>query len=549
MSANPYKVLALKYRPDNFADLIGQDVLVQTLTNAINTNRIANAFLLTGIRGVGKTTTARIIARALNCTGEDGNGSATISPCGVCANCKSIRESRHPDIMEMDAASRTGVDDIREIIENARYLPTSARYKIFIIDEVHMLSKNAFNALLKTLEEPPAHVKFIFATTEIRKIPITILSRCQRFDLRRIDNETLVNHLANIAAKEDAQIEREALEMIANASEGSVRDSLSMLDQAISHAEGAVTAAMTRDMLGLADKTKVIDIFDNIAKGEAAAALDILKELYEASADPVLVLNDLLEYTWLTTKLKVMPKLDMTGLIPQNEYSRAKDMAEKLPMSYLTRCWQMLMKGIGEAKAASNTYNAAEMILVRLAYISDLPSPAAIISNMQKSPQGDMQAAGGNASQSYGSPQGGGSSAALAANPVMQPAYSPDNETVAYINNFNELAELFNVNKEALLHNWLVTDVNLVRFEQGKLEISVSSVTSPDYIKRVSQCLRDWTGKNWVIVTSHTKGQETLQQKREADMLELKNQLAKEPVVAKILEIFPGSYISRFDKK
>jgi DNA polymerase-3 subunit gamma/tau len=543
--SNPYKVLALKYRPDSFADLIGQEVLVQTLTNAINTNRLANAFLLTGIRGVGKTTTARIIARALNCTGIDGKGAPTVTPCGVCANCKSIKESRHPDIMEMDAASRTGVDDIREIIDNSRYLPTSARYKIFIIDEVHMLSKNAFNALLKTLEEPPAHVKFIFATTEIRKIPITILSRCQRFDLRRVENEILVPHLTKIASNESATIEREAIEMIANASEGSVRDSLSLLDQAISHSEGTVTAQITRDMLGLADKTKVIDIFDNIAKGETAAALEILKELYDASADPVLVLNDLLEYSYLVTKLKVMPKLNLTGLIPENEYQRAKEMSVALPMSYLTRCWQMLLKGISEAKNAPNTFSAAEMILVRLAYLSDLPSPAAIINNMQKNNTTARPMGTGAPS----APVSHAPSGNIAANPMTIPAYDTESETLAYINNFNELAELFNLNKEALLYNWLLSEVHLIRFEQGRLELSLSSHVSPDFIKRVSQCLRDWTGKNWVVVASHAKGQSTLQEKRDSDKEVLKKQLANQPNISKILEIFPGAYISKFEEK
>jgi len=506
-----YKVLALKYRPDSFADLIGQDVLVQTLTNAINTNRIANAFLLTGIRGVGKTTTARIIARVLNCTGEDGKGAPTITPCGVCNNCVSIKESRHPDVLEMDAASRTGVDDIREIIESVRYLPTSARYKIYIIDEVHMLSKNAFNALLKTLEEPPAHVKFIFATTEIRKIPITILSRCQRFDLRRVENETLVNHLSNIAQKESSEIEREALEMIANASEGSVRDSLSLLDQAISHSDSKVTAKMARDMLGLADKAKVIDIFSSIAEGKTAEALDFLKELYNASADPVLVLNDLLEFSYLVTKLKVMPNLNLIGKVPESEFKKAKLLAEKLPMSYLTRSWQMLLKGLGEVKVAPDSFAACEMILIRLAYASDLPSPAALISKLQNTSNAPTPPSAG------GAPRGGHASpSSYSSAPAYQTESAPntENETVSYVNNFNELAELFKIKGESLLYNWLLADARLIKFEQGRIELSLSSHIAPDFPQRVSRHLKEWTGKNWVVVASHQEGQATLEEQR-----------------------------------
>jgi DNA polymerase-3 subunit gamma/tau len=533
----PYKVLALKYRPDNFDSLIGQDVLVRTITNAINTNRIANAFLLTGIRGVGKTTTARIIARVLNCVGEDGNGNATPNPCGVCVNCKSIKEDRHPDVMEMDAASRTGVDDIREIIDSSRYLPTMARYKIYIIDEVHMLSKNAFNALLKTLEEPPPHVKFIFATTEIRKIPITILSRCQRFDLRRIDNETLVPFLEGIAKKENAEIERGAIEMIAHASEGSVRDSLSLLDQAISHSDSKVTETMARDMLGLADKTKVIDIFDQIAKGETAAALEALKDLYHASADPILVMQDLIEFTYLVTKLKVMPKLVLTGLIPENEYVRAKDMAEKLPMSYLTRAWQLGLKGLSEARVAPDSFAAIEMILIRLAHISDVPSPAAMIKNLQESPP--------------------------VARPVQMPApqaeiveqvpslFEPPpaanlDEPKSTISNFNQLVELFKVKRETLLYNWLLSEAALVKFEQGKVELKLTKNVAPDFLKRVSQCLKDWTGENWVAIASaDVEGNAvSLHEKRVTDEANLKKELSNSADVNKILETFPGAYIT-----
>ena len=319
-------------------------------------NRIANAFLLTGIRGVGKTTTARIIARVLNCIGEDGKGKETPNPCGVCSNCKSIKEDRHPDVLEMDAASRTGIDNIREIIDSVKYLPTASRYKIYIIDEVHMLSKSAFNALLKTLEEPPTHVKFIFATTEIRKIPITILSRCQRFDLRRIENDVMTEHLAKISENEGADIDQEALSIIANASEGSARDALSLLDQAISHSAGKITAESIRDMLGLADNSKIIDLFKQVAEGNSEASLSIFKDLYDNGADPILVTQDLLEFTYLVTKLKIAPSLNLKGQMAQSELDKAKDLAQSLPMSYLTRCWQMLLKGLNEAQNAHNSF-------------------------------------------------------------------------------------------------------------------------------------------------------------------------------------------------
>lgn len=542
MTTSPYKVLALKYRPKNFEDLIGQEVLVRTITNAIETNRIANAFVMTGIRGVGKTTTARIIARVLNCIGADGKGGPTPQPCGVCTNCISISEDRHPDVLEMDAASRTGVDDIREIIDNSRYLPTMARYKIFIIDEVHMLSKNAFNALLKTLEEPPAHVKFIFATTEIRKIPITILSRCQRFDLRRIDNEILVPFLRRISDKEQADIETEALQMIANASEGSVRDSLSLLDQAISHSDGKVTAIMTQTMLGLADKSKIMDIFDHIAGGEIEKALAVFRQLYDASADPVLVLQDLLEFNYLVTKIKVMPSISLAGFVPENEYARAKEISGKLGMAYLTRSWQMLLKGLDEVKSAANTLHAAEMILIRLAYVSDLPSPAALVKKMQG--QG-APAGAAPVRQAQSAPAG---VMAHAYAPQVAPSMLPEHEPVMQLHTFDALVELFKINKEPLLYNWLVSEAQLVSMKPGRLELGINRDTSADFPKRVSQCLKNWTGQHWMIATSESAGMVSLrEQKKQAD-LQLRNALLRHPDVAKVLEIFPGATVAEIVK-
>ena len=348
----PYRVLARKYRPSNFAEMIGQDALVRTLTNAIATGRIAQAFILTGVRGVGKTTTARIIARALNCTGADGTGGPTISPCGVCDNCKAIAEDRHPDVFEMDAASRTGIGDIREIIEAVRYAPSMARYKIYIIDEVHMLSTAAFNGLLKTLEEPPPHVKFVFATTEIRKVPVTVLSRCQRFDLKRVEIAVLNAHFKRIAEAESAQIDEDALTLISRAAEGSVRDGLSLLDQAIAHGAGQVNAELVRDMLGLADRGQVFALLDQLLHGQLPEALDNLQAQYRVGADPAVVLQDLLELTHWLTRVKVIGGTPDDVTLPEAQRNRGRDLAAKLGMPVLARSWQMLLKGLQEVRAA-----------------------------------------------------------------------------------------------------------------------------------------------------------------------------------------------------
>ncbi|MBT7294675.1 MAG: DNA polymerase III subunit gamma/tau, partial [Rhodospirillaceae bacterium] len=358
----PYRVLARKYRPINFSDLIGQEALVRTVTNAIRTGRLAHAFLLTGVRGVGKTSTARILARALNCTGAEGQDSGpTADPCGACEHCLAIAEDRHVDVLEMDAASHTGVDDMRELIDGVRYRPTSARYKVYIVDEVHMLSKQAFNALLKTLEEPPPHAKFIFATTEVRKLPVTVLSRCQRFDLRRVDAETLAAHFQSVAEKENAEIDSAAIRLIARAADGSVRDGLSLLDQAIAHGAGAAGEAEVRDMLGLADRARVFELFEAVMKGEIAAALDLLNEQYNAGADPITVLEDMLELTHWLTRVKLVPSVAEEPGIPEIERRLGQEMTAKLAMPELTRAWQMLLKGLGEARAAPHALMAVEM--------------------------------------------------------------------------------------------------------------------------------------------------------------------------------------------
>ena len=371
-----YRVLARKYRPATFAGLIGQEAMVRTLTNAMASGRLAHAFVLTGVRGVGKTTAARIIARCLNCVGPDASGGITPEPCGVCEHCRAIAEDRHMDVIEMDAASRTGVDDIRDLIDGVRYRPTSARYKVYIIDEVHMLSKNAFNALLKTLEEPPEHVKFIFATTEVRKIPVTVLSRCQRFDLRRIDAETLAAHFRGIVDNEGAKVTDGALNMVVRAADGSVRDGLSLFDQAIAHSGGEVGEDQVRRMLGLADRTITFDLLDAVMKGDADKALRYLGEQYAAGADPAVVLEDMLELTHWLTRIKVVPGAADAFGVPEAERVRGGEMAERLSMAAVARAWQMLLKGLGEVRLAPRPEQAAEMVLVRLAFASGLPTPA-----------------------------------------------------------------------------------------------------------------------------------------------------------------------------
>ena len=544
-SALPYRVLARKYRPVDFTTLVGQEAMVRTLRNAIATGRIAHAFMLTGVRGVGKTTTARIIARALNCVGPDGKGGPTVDPCGVCDNCKAITEDRHVDVIEMDAASRTGIDDVRELIEGVRYRPVSARYKVYIIDEVHMLSEKAFNALLKTLEEPPPHVQFIFATTEIRKVPVTVLSRCQRFDLKRVPQETLIAHFAGIAAAEKVEISPEALVLLARAADGSVRDGLSMLDQAIAHGGGVVDAAQVRDMLGLADRSRVLEMFEKTMKGDAPAVVAALGEMHDSGADPVVVLQDLLELTHWVTRLKVAPEAAASSA--DSERAQGLAMAAKLSMASLTRAWTLLLKGLQETLSAPSPLRAAEMALIRLCYAAELPSPADAIKALQNgaAPAAAPAAATGAAPAPRG---GGGAAARLAAQPVAtavaQPAEAPPNPR-----NFTEIVALFEARREARLVHHLLHHVHEVRCESGLIEFRPEPQAPPDLAPRLAEILGRWTGRRWIASVSSDPGKPTLTAQKATNADSLRSQAEADPMVQAILKTFPGAKLDAVRRK
>lgn len=544
-----YLVLARKYRPQNFEELKGQEALVQTLTNAIESGRIAHAFMLTGVRGVGKTTTARIIARALNCLGEDGKSGPTTQPCGVCENCKAISEDRHVDVLEMDAASRTGVDDIREIINSVQYAPSSARYKVYIIDEVHMLSKNAFNALLKTLEEPPEHVKFIFATTEIRKVPVTVLSRCQRFDLRRIDADVLERYFAELVEKESYKADAEAISLIARAADGSCRDGLSLLDQALSLSDGTVTEEKIRDMLGLADRAIVLDLYEAVMQGENVKALAVLENLYKAGADPLIVLKDLLEWTHFLTKTRAAPETANDMNLPEAERVRGKELAEKLSIPSLTRSWQILLKGIAEVQQSPLPQQAVEMVIIRLLYAAELPNPADLIKQLQNgtlaatapAPRPSGNSGGASAGTMSATTTGGGGVPQQA---VAQPVTQPDSTPAApQPTSFLDVVELFGEMREPLLQAQIKNYVHLVKFDQGKIELRLAENANPALPGRMTKLLSDWTEKRWMVSVSDDVGQPTLAEQGKAIHDADLEQIKQHPVVAEILNCFDGAEI------
>ena len=542
-----YQVLARKYRPETFADLVGQEAMVRTLKNAFAADRIAHAFIMTGIRGTGKTTTARIIAKGLNCVGPDGTGGPTTEPCGKCDPCRAIAEGRHVDVMEMDAASRTGVGDIREIIDSVHYRAASARYKIYIIDEVHMLSTSAFNALLKTLEEPPAHVKFIFATTEIRKVPVTVLSRCQRFDLRRIEPEVMLGLLRKIAAAEGAQITEDALALITRAAEGSARDATSLLDQAISHGSGETSADQVRAMLGLADRGRVLDLFERIMAGAAAEALNELSGQYSDGADPMAVLRDLAEITHWISVIKITPEAADDPTVPPDERARGLDMATRLPMRVLTRMWQMLLKAIEEVALAPNAMMAAEMAVIRLTHVADLPDPETLIRKLQSEPRPPMPG---------GAPAGGGGGGTLHA-PMMRapmaPARGPSMSAAAPAlaegqmpvhGSFAQIVELIREKRDMKLLYEVETGLRLVRYAPGRIEFEPAPDAAPDLAARLSQRLQGWTGARWGVSVVSTGGAPTIAEERDRDDNAAKAEAMANPLVMAVMDAFPGAKIT-----
>lgn len=544
-SDNKYRVLARKYRPATFADLIGQDALVRTLKNAIDTGRLAQAYILTGIRGIGKTTSARIIARALNCIGPDGKGGMTTEPCGVCEHCRAIAEGRHVDVVEIDAASNTGVDNVREIIETTRYNPTSARFKIYIVDEVHMLTKQAFNALLKTLEEPPERVKFIFATTEIRKVPTTVLSRCQRFDLRRVDVEPLTQHFKNIIEKENLKAEDDALRLIARAADGSVRDGLSLLDQAIAHGGGNVTADFVRAMIGLADRAAVFDLFEKLMNGDIKSALDLFNAQYDLGAEPLVVLQDLLDLTHWLTRAKIAPELADDPSMASAERERGAEMAKKLSMPVLTRTWQMLLKGINETVYAPSAKQAAEMLLIRLAYAAELPPPAEIIGSLgsARTAPAPMTTTGTSSFSNASKAQSdwGGIRAAVGASsapvpeslPKIQPKLSSFADVVAYAYKQNEMILAFNLENYA----------SIVRFEFGCIEFYPLEKAPLNLANELAEKLNEWTGKRWLVSVVNKPGGMTLAQEAKKNEENLRKKMSVHPLVSAVIKTFPGAHL------
>lgn len=551
-SAHKYQVLARKYRPETFADLVGQDAMVRTLKNAFAADRIAQAFVMTGIRGVGKTTTARIIAKGMNCIGPDGQGGPTTEPCGQCEHCTAIMEGRHVDVMEMDAASRTGVGDIREIIDSVHYRAASARYKIYIIDEVHMLSTSAFNALLKTLEEPPAHVKFIFATTEIRKVPVTVLSRCQRFDLRRIEPEDMIAMLRRIADAEGAQIADDALALITRAAEGSARDAQSLLDQAISHGAGETTGDQVRAMLGLADRGRVLDLFDMILRGDAAGALNELSAQYADGADPIAVLRDLAEVTHWISVVKITPDAADDPTVNPDERARGQQMAAALPMRVLTRTWQMLLKALEEVASAPNAMMAAEMAVIRLTHVADLPSPEELLRKLQSQPvpPGPPPSGGGRPAPA---PMGGGTTA-MGSTMAPQgrthgaPTAALAQDTVAILSHyptFDHVVDLIRSHRDAKLLIDVETGVRLASFQPGRIEFVPAPNAPADLAQRLGAQLQAWTGARWAVSIVNEGGAETIAEKRDAKMLAMKADAEKHPLVQAVLAAFPKAEITR----
>ncbi|MFL6763907.1 MAG: DNA polymerase III subunit gamma/tau [Sphingomicrobium sp.] len=519
--SSPYRVLARKYRPQTFAELIGQDAMVKTLANAIERGRIAHAFLLTGVRGVGKTSTARLIAKALNCIGPDGQGEPTINPCNVCEPCRAISEGRHIDVIEMDAASHTGIDDIREIIDAVRYASVSARYKIYIIDEVHMLSKAAFNALLKTLEEPPEHVKFLFATTEVNKVPVTVLSRCQRFDLRRIPAEKLAAHFAEVSSAEGVEVDPEALGMIARAAEGSARDGLSILDQAIAHGAGAVNAEQVRDMLGLADRGRIRRLLQLVLSGDASAALIELDQAHELGIDPTQLLRGLMENLHAATRAKA--GANAGALQSAEERESAANLAQALSWGTIHRLWQMLLKGLQDVEVAPDPREAAEMALLRLIHAAEMPDPASLIARL-----------------SGEAPAGVTSSAAAGISPGA---------TARLPSDFAGLVKFLADNKKQLLAQQLHDQVALVRYAPPELIVKPAKPLGGDWPRQVGLELKALTGMSWQVSLSDEAGEPSLLDQEKIAEERVRSDVLADPNVRAVMDAFPDAELESYSTK
>jgi DNA polymerase-3 subunit gamma/tau len=546
-----YRVLARKYRPTTFGELIGQDAMVRTLSNAFESGRIAQAYMLSGVRGVGKTTTARILARALNYEPLAGGGGPTLDMPALGRHCEAIMESRHIDVLEMDAASHTGIDDVREILDGVRYAPVSARYKVYIIDEVHMLSDKAFNAFLKTLEEPPPHVKFIFATTEIRKVPVTVLSRCQRFDLRRVEADLIVRHLAQICEKEKVKADPEALGIIARAAEGSVRDALSLLDQAIAHGNADLKADEVRAQLGLADRARVIDLFEALMKGDIAAALADFRDLYDIGADPAVIVTDLAEFTHLVTRFKLVPSSADDRSLTEDERKRGREFAASLSIPVLSRAWQMLAKGLSEVQASEKAVQAAEMVLVRVAFAASLPTPDEALRALRDTDGGGSTAASVPTNGNSGNDRPG-MRLAVAAEGGGRPSPAPRGEpapravapaSAPTLAKFEDVVALAAQKRDLQIKHMLEQFVRPVSMQEGRLEISVAEGAPAGLASSLSAKLGEWTGRRWLVILSDQAGGATIAETQAATRDALERDVRKDPLVEAVLRRFPGAEI------
>ena len=545
-----YKVLARKYRPETFSDLIGQEAMVRTLKNAFEADRIAQAFIMTGIRGVGKTTTARIIAKGMNCVGLEAKTGPTTNPCGRCEHCIAISEGRHVDVLEMDAASRTGVDDIREIIESVHYRAASARFKIYIIDEVHMLSNNAFNALLKTLEEPPAHVKFIFATTEIRKVPVTVLSRCQRFDLRRIEPEEMIKMLQNLAKLENVSISNEALALITRASEGSARDAQSLLEQAISHGAGEADVDQVRTMLGLADRGRVLDLFEFIMRGQAKEALNELSSQYSDGADPIGIIRDLAEVTHWVSVIKITPDAANDPTVSTDEKARGQAFSQSLSMPILTRTWQLLLKALEEISSAPNSMMAAEMAIIRITHVSDSPSPEELVKKLTNTNNNAAEVKNGGSgvdlktstpSISRPTQKTQTNSTQNRGNTVL----ALDTETLALqYPTFESVLEIIRKFRDMKLLIDVENSIRLSNYEPGRIEFTPTEYAPKDLAQRLGQLLQNRTGFRWAITVVSNCSTKTIQEQRDTEDERLKHEAKLHPFVQTVFENFPKASIT-----